>query len=53
MVQRQEVTSTGFQQSAEEELRIRTKPASGVKGGGGMCIKKENKKEKMQKQWRN
>lgn len=53
MVQRDEVTSTRLQQSPEEELRIRTKPASGIKRVGGMCIKKENRKEKRQNQWGN
>lgn len=46
MVQRHKVTSTRLQQSPEEELRMRTKPTSGIKGGGRCVLRKEAAKRK-------
>lgn len=45
-MQRHEATSTRLQQNPEEWLRIRTKPASGVKGGRGREWYKERKQAK-------
>lgn len=45
MVQQHEVTSTRLQQSPEEELRIRTKPAMGIKGGECVLRKKKGKRK--------
>lgn len=43
-MQRHEVTSTRLQQSPEEELRIRTKPTSGIKGAGRCALRKKIEK---------
>lgn len=38
-------TSTRFQQGSKEKLRIRTKPASGVKGGQDAYLERKQKKK--------